>query len=166
MVVRSTWSHDPPPRTIAPSPYSPTRTCSSAAPSSRILPVYSPPTPAQDVRILFIVVRKLRPSVGSTDVGRRVRFNVFVAFLSAVFLRISAVRITYLTPLSTLALSPSASSVRNLANNSNDIFVIPFRVSRTRREMHIGHARPSLCLSVPRRMPTLLHGPGRNFGEW
>jgi len=36
--------------------------------------------------------------------------------------------------------------------------------------MYIGHARlclsESVCLSVLRRMPTLLHGPGRSFDEW
>jgi len=26
--------------------------------------------------------------------------------------------------------------------------------------------RVSACLSVPRRIPTLLHGPGCNFEEW
>ena len=31
--------------------------------------------------------------------------------------------------------------------------------------MCIGHARLSVYLSVPRRIPTLLHGPGRNLGE-
>jgi len=48
-------------------------------------------------------------------------------------------------------------------------------VSRTRREMYCGHARLcvslcvcvclSVCLSVRGRMPTLLHGPGRNMGN-
>jgi len=27
-------------------------------------------------------------------------------------------------------------------------------------------SRPSVCLSVPGRIPTLLHGPGCNLGEW
>ena len=42
-----------------------------------------------------------------------------------------------------------------------------FRVSRRRREMYCGHARlrACVCLSVRGRMPTLLHGPGRNLGE-
>jgi len=42
--------------------------------------------------------------------------------------------------------------------------VITFRVSRIRREMYIGHARLCLCLSVPGRILTLLHGPGCNLG--
>ena len=49
-------------------------------------------------------------------------------------------------------------------------YFITFRVSRRRREMYTGHARlsVSVCLyvSVRHRMPTLLHGPGRNLGEW
>jgi len=32
------------------------------------------------------------------------------------------------------------------------------------REAYIGHGR--LCLSVPRRIPALLHGPGCNLGKW
>jgi len=32
--------------------------------------------------------------------------------------------------------------------------------------MHIGHGRLCVCLSVLRRIPTLLHGPGCNLGEW
>jgi len=46
-----------------------------------------------------------------------------------------------------------------------DCFVT-FRVSRRRREMYCGHARLCVCLSVRGRMPTLLHGPGCNLGEW
>jgi len=30
--------------------------------------------------------------------------------------------------------------------------------------MHIGHARLRVCLSVRRRIPTLLHGPGCKLG--
>jgi len=30
--------------------------------------------------------------------------------------------------------------------------------------MYIGHARQCVCLTVPRRMPTLLHGPRCKFG--
>jgi len=47
-----------------------------------------------------------------------------------------------------------------------------FRVSRRRREMYSGHdclcvyVYVCLCVSLPRRMPTLLHGPGCNLGEW
>jgi len=49
---------------------------------------------------------------------------------------------------------------------------LTFRVRRRRREMCIGHAHLCLCvclcvcLSVRRLMPTLLHGPGCNLGEW
>jgi len=36
--------------------------------------------------------------------------------------------------------------------------------------MYSGYGRLSACLSVclfvPRRVPTLLHRPGRNLGEW
>jgi len=46
--------------------------------------------------------------------------------------------------------------------------IITFRVSCRRREMYSGHAR--LCVMpvchVRGRMPTLLHGPGCNLGEW
>jgi len=42
--------------------------------------------------------------------------------------------------------------------------IITSRASRRRCEMYIGHAR--LCLSVRRRIPTLLHGPGCNLGEF
>jgi len=40
--------------------------------------------------------------------------------------------------------------------------------TRRRREMYCSHARlcVSVCLSVRGRMPTLLHGPGCNLGEW
>jgi len=48
--------------------------------------------------------------------------------------------------------------------------VVTFRVSRRPREMHCGHARLCVCLcvclSVRGRMPTLLHRPGCNLGEW
>jgi len=46
-----------------------------------------------------------------------------------------------------------------------DRLVITFRVSRRHREMYSGHERLSVCLPVPRRIPTLLHGPGFNFGN-
>jgi len=45
-------------------------------------------------------------------------------------------------------------------------------MSRRRREMYCDHARLcvcvclSVCLSVRGRMPTLLHGPGCNLGQW
>ena len=53
----------------------------------------------------------------------------------------------------------------------NDDEFITFRVSRRRREIYRGHARLvcvclCVCLSVHGRMPTLLHGPGCNLGEW
>jgi len=48
--------------------------------------------------------------------------------------------------------------------------LVTFRVSRRPREMYCGHARLCVCLcvclSVRARMPTLLHGPGCNLGEW
>ena len=31
--------------------------------------------------------------------------------------------------------------------------------------MHIGHGRLCVCLSVPGRIPTLLHGPGVTWGN-
>ena len=40
-----------------------------------------------------------------------------------------------------------------------------FCVSRRRRKMYSGHARLCVCLSVPRRIPALLHGPGCNLGN-
>ena len=51
--------------------------------------------------------------------------------------------------------------------------IITFCVSRRRRKMYCGHAHLcvcmcvclSVCLSVRGRMPTLLHGPGCNFGS-
>jgi len=53
-------------------------------------------------------------------------------------------------------------------------FLITFRVRRSRCEMYIRHGRLcaclcvflSLCLSVPRRIPTLLHERGCKLGEW
>jgi len=44
--------------------------------------------------------------------------------------------------------------------------IVTFPMSRRRREMCSGHARVSGCVSVRSRMPTLLHGPGCNLGEW
>ena len=47
---------------------------------------------------------------------------------------------------------------------------ITFRMRRCRGEMDIGYGRLcvclSVCLSVHRRIPTLLHGPGCNLQEW
>jgi len=40
-----------------------------------------------------------------------------------------------------------------------------FCVRRSRGEMYVGHARLCVCLSVPRRRPTLLHGLGCNLGN-
>jgi len=51
-----------------------------------------------------------------------------------------------------------------------DAVLVTFRVSRRPREMYYGHARLcvclSVCVSVRGRMPTLLHGPRCNLGEW
>jgi len=48
--------------------------------------------------------------------------------------------------------------------------VITFCVSRRRRKMYCGHARLCVslcvCVSVRGRMPTVLHGPGCNLGQW
>jgi len=52
--------------------------------------------------------------------------------------------------------------------------IITLRVRLSRGEMYIGHSRlceyVSVCLSVsvsvPHRIPILLHGPGCNLGEW
>jgi len=43
---------------------------------------------------------------------------------------------------------------------------VTFRVSRRRREMYMSRASVclSVCVSVPRRMPTLLHGPDVTWG--
>jgi len=41
-----------------------------------------------------------------------------------------------------------------------------FHASRRRCKMCSGHGRLCVCLSVPRHIPTLLHGPGCNLGEW
>jgi len=51
---------------------------------------------------------------------------------------------------------------------------VTFCVSRRRRKMYCGHARPCVslsvclcvCLSVRGRTPTLLHGPGCNLEAW
>ena len=52
----------------------------------------------------------------------------------------------------------------------NIISIFTFRVSRRPREMYCGHARLCVCLSVcvpvRGRVPTLLHGPECNLGEW
>jgi len=48
------------------------------------------------------------------------------------------------------------------------VFLITFRVRYNRGEMYIGHGRLCLCvcLSVPRRILTLLYEPGCNLAEW
>ena len=40
---------------------------------------------------------------------------------------------------------------------------VTFRVRHSRGEMYIGHGCLCVCLSVPCRIPTLLHGPGCNL---
>jgi len=44
--------------------------------------------------------------------------------------------------------------------------IIAFPVRRSRGEMYIGHGRlcNCVCVSVPRRIHTLLHEPGRKLG--
>jgi len=42
-------------------------------------------------------------------------------------------------------------------NSHSRQYLITFRVRRSRGEMYIGHGRLCLCLSVPRRIPTLLN---------
>jgi len=42
---------------------------------------------------------------------------------------------------------------------------VTFHVSRRRREIYSGPARLCVCLSVPHRIPILLHGPGCNLGN-
>ena len=44
--------------------------------------------------------------------------------------------------------------------------LITLRVSHSRDKMYIGHGRLCVCLSVPRHILTLLHGPGCNLEEW
>jgi len=50
------------------------------------------------------------------------------------------------------------------------LLFVTFRVRRSRGEMYIGYGRlcvcVTVCLSVPHRMPTLLHGHGCNLGEY
>jgi len=42
---------------------------------------------------------------------------------------------------------------------------LKFRVRRSRGEMHFGHCRLCVTLSVPRRIHTLLHKSGCNLGN-
>jgi len=44
--------------------------------------------------------------------------------------------------------------------------IITFRVRHSRDETCSGHGPLCVCLSVPHCIPTLLHAPGYNFGEW
>ena len=46
------------------------------------------------------------------------------------------------------------------------VTIITFCVSRRLRKMYCGQARLCVCLCVCVCMPTLLHGPGSNLGEW
>jgi len=46
------------------------------------------------------------------------------------------------------------------------VAIITFCVSRRRSKMYCRHARLCVCVSVRGRMPTLLHGPGCNLGNW
>jgi len=48
----------------------------------------------------------------------------------------------------------------------NTKLFITFRVRHSRGEMYTGHGRlcVCMCVSVPRRIPTLLHGPECNLG--
>jgi len=61
-----------------------------------------------------------------------------------------------------------AQNSKLLPFSDRDVFT--FRVSCRRREIYSYHGRlyvcVSVCLSVPRRIPTLLRGPGCNFREW
>jgi len=44
--------------------------------------------------------------------------------------------------------------------------IITFHVSRRRHNICTSHARLCVRVSVPCHIPTLLHGPGCNLGEW
>ena len=45
------------------------------------------------------------------------------------------------------------------------VLIITFCMSRRLHKMYCGHARLCVYLSVRGRMPTLLHGPGCNWGS-
>jgi len=45
------------------------------------------------------------------------------------------------------------------------VYDITFRVKHSRSKMCSGHGRLCVCLSVPSRNSTLLHGPGYNLGN-
>jgi len=59
----------------------------------------------------------------------------------------------------------SEADEKSTATEAEVALIVTFHVSRRRREMYTGHARLSVCVSVPRRIPTLLHGPGCNLGK-
>jgi len=44
--------------------------------------------------------------------------------------------------------------------------MITFHVRCSQGKMYSGHGRLCVCLSVPRRISTLLHGPTCDLGEW
>jgi len=46
------------------------------------------------------------------------------------------------------------------------IKLITFHVRCSPGEMYIGHGYLCVCVSAPRRIRTLLHGPGCNLREW
>jgi len=50
--------------------------------------------------------------------------------------------------------------------HSTESPLVTFRARHSRDEMYIGHGLLCVCLSEPRRIPTLLHGPGCNLDEW
>jgi len=59
----------------------------------------------------------------------------------------------------------SKSGIISITYNTALLTVITFRVRRSRGEMYIGHGRLCICLSIPRRIPTLLHGPRCKLGN-
>jgi len=46
------------------------------------------------------------------------------------------------------------------------VCLVTFRMRHSWSKMCIGHGHLCVCLSVFHRIPTLLHGPGCNLGEW
>ena len=54
-------------------------------------------------------------------------------------------------------------SVLSPAKTSSNNFVT-FHVRHSQGKMYIDHGHRCVCLSVPRHIPTLLHGPGCNLG--
>jgi len=45
------------------------------------------------------------------------------------------------------------------------VCIVAIGVRRSRGEMYIDQDRLCVCMSFPRRIPTLLHGPGCNLGN-